>query len=335
MKEADYYQTMADGRVRCTLCPHACVMAEGKTGICRSRINRGGKLYSLAYGNVCSVAVDPVEKKPLLHFHPGMKCLSIACTGCNFHCLNCQNYEISQAAPSEMPGQECTPQDIVSYCLEHRIPAIAYTYTEPLTYLEFIRDIATLAHEQGIYNILVSAGYVNHQPLADLAKVLDAANIDLKAYDDALYRKINGGTLQPVLHTLVQLKEAGVWVEVTNLVIPGVNDKENMIRDMCRWLVANGYAENPLHFSRFFPLYRMTDKPVTPLDTLLRAREIAQTEGMKYVYIGNVQEIEAEDTHCPQCGALLVKRDGYRIISDKLSATGRCPTCGTTISGEW
>lgn len=292
MKEARYYESVGDGRVKCTLCPHECLLAEGRSGRCRSRVNRGGRLFSLAYGNVCALAVDPVEKKPLLHFHPGMKCLSLASTGCNFRCLNCQNYEISQVAPSDVPEEPCTPEMLVDYCLSHHIPAIAYTYTEPLTYIEYVEDIATVARRHGIYNILVSAGYVNREPLTGLAPLLDAVNIDLKAFDDGVYHRVNGGSLQPVLDTLLTLKKAGVWVEVTNLLIPGINDASRMIGNMCRWLVDNGFSDNPLHFSRFFPMYRMTDREATPLSSLIEARNVAIGAGMKYVYIGNAPELD-------------------------------------------
>ena len=288
MMECRYYQRLADGTVECQLCPHHCRIADGKTGICRSRRNWHGTLISEVYGNPCALAIDPVEKKPLYHFHPGTTCLSIACTGCNFRCLNCQNHDISQASPTLVDSYPLSPDDVVALCLKHQCPGIAYTYTEPLTYLEYITDTARLAHEAGLWNILVTAGYVCQEPLADLLPCLDAANVDLKSFSDNIYLRVSGGRLQPVLDTILAMHDAGVWVELTNLVIPGINDDMQMIRRMCRWLADNDLAEAPLHFSRFFPRYRMQDVPPTPLHTLREAKRIAEEEGIKYVYLGNV-----------------------------------------------
>ncbi len=276
--------------VECRLCPHHCRIPHGKTGRCRSRRNQDGVLMSEVYGRPCALAVDPIEKKPLYHFHPGTTCLSIACTGCNFRCLNCQNYDISQAASVDSVFSEDTlsPEQVVSLCMKHRCPGIAYTYTEPLTYIEYVKDCARLAHENGLWNILVTAGYVCQEPLADLLPWLDAANIDLKSFSDDIYQRVSGGHLQPVLDTILAMRDAGVWIEITNLVIPTVNDDMDMIRRMCRWLVANGLAKTPLHFSRFFPRYKMLNLPPTPVQTLRAARQIALDEGLQYVYLGNV-----------------------------------------------
>ena len=274
--------------MECQLCPHHCRIADGKTGICRSRRNEGGVLVSEVYAKPCSLAIDPIEKKPLYHFHPGTTCLSLACTGCNFRCLNCQNHEISQVSPADVDHYELVPSDVVSLCQKYRCPGIAYTYTEPLTYLEYIIDTARLAHEAGLWNILVTAGYVCQEPLKDLLPYLDAANVDLKSFSDDIYKRVSGGHLQPVLDTILAMKQAGVWLEITNLLIPGVNDDTHMIRQMCRWLVDNGLAEAPLHFSRFFPRYKMQDIPPTPLHTLKAARQVAEEEGILHVYLGNV-----------------------------------------------
>jgi pyruvate formate lyase activating enzyme len=283
-----YYQLLGEGAVECLLCPHHCRIANGNTGRCRSRRNHDGVLVSEVYAKPCALAVDPVEKKPLYHFHPGTTCLSIACTGCNFRCLNCQNHDISQAAPDEVDRYSLTPEQVVALCLKHRCPGIAYTYTEPLTYIEYVTDCARLAHEKGLWNILVTAGYVCQEPLADLLPYLDAANIDLKSFSDDIYRRISGGRLQPVLDTILAMRDASVWIELTNLVIPGINDDMDMIRRMCRWLVANGLAAAPLHFSRFFPRYRMQDLCPTPVHTLQTAGQIAIDEGLQRVYLGNV-----------------------------------------------
>ena len=286
--ECRYYRKLEDGRVECQLCPHHCRILDGKTGICRSRKNRGGVLVSEVYGKPCALAIDPVEKKPLYHFHPGTTCLSLACTGCNFRCLNCQNHDISQVSPNQADHYELSPQELIALCQKHHQPGIAYTYTEPLTYLEYIADCAQLAHEAGIWNILVSAGYVCQEPLKDLLPFLDAANIDLKSFSDDIYQQVSGGHLQPVLDTILAMRDAGVWVEITNLVIPGINDDMEMIRQMCRWLSSNGLADAPLHFSRFFPRYKMQHTPPTPLQTLKAAKQVAEEEGISHVYLGNV-----------------------------------------------
>ena len=286
--ECKYYQRLDDGRVECLLCPHHCKLTNGKTGICRSRRNKDGVLVSEVYGKPCSLAIDPIEKKPLYHFHPGTKCLSIACTGCNLRCLNCQNHEISQVSLTEVGHYDLSPSQIVELCMEHHCPGIAYTYTEPLTYLEYITETSRLAHENGLWNILVTAGYVCQEPLHDLLPYLDAANIDLKSFSDNIYQRISGGHLQPVLDTILSMRDADVWIELTNLVIPDVNDDMQMIRQMCRWIAENGLSDNPLHFSRFFPRFKMQDIPPTPLNTLKEAKEIAIEEGIKHVYLGNV-----------------------------------------------
>ena len=274
--------------VECRLCPHHCHIANGRTGRCRSRRNHEGILLSEVYGKPCALAIDPIEKKPLYHFHPGTTCLSLACTGCNFHCHNCQNHDISQVGPDAVDHYDLTPEQVVSLCQKHHCPGIAYTYTEPLTYLEYVIDIARLAHEKGLWNILVTAGYVCQEPLADLLPYLDAANVDLKSFSDDIYQHISGGRLSVVLDTILAMKKAGVWIELTNLVIPTVNDDLDMIRRMCRWLNENGLADSPLHFSRFFPRYRMQDIGPTPVQTLRAARQIALEEGIQYVYLGNI-----------------------------------------------
>ena len=286
--ECRYYLTQDDMTVVCQLCPHHCRIAPERVGRCHSRRNVNGRLVSEVYGRPCAIAVDPIEKKPLYHFHPGTTCLSIACTGCNFRCLNCQNHDISQVAPSQVRHVDLTPEQVVGICCEQQCPGIAYTYTEPLTWIEYMTDTAHLAHEQGLWNILVTAGYVCQEPLRDLLPYIDAANIDLKSFSDDTYRKVSGGSLQPVLDTILAMRDAGVWIELTNLVIPDVNDSPDDIRALCRWMADNSLQDAPLHFSRFFPRYRMNDTPSTPLKTLKTARQIALDEGIRHVYLGNV-----------------------------------------------
>ncbi len=286
--ECRYYERLEQEEVRCLLCPHHCRIANGRTGRCRSRLNQHGTLISMVYGRPCALAIDPIEKKPLYHFHPGSTCLSLACTGCNFRCLNCQNHDISQISPSQTDYYELSPDAVVALCQKHHCPGIAYTYTEPLTYLEYITDTARLAHDQGLWNILVTAGYVCQEPLADLLPYLDAANIDLKSFSDDIYQHVSGGRLSPVLDTILAMHDAGVWIELTNLIIPTVNDDMEMIRSMCRWLVSHDLAGVPLHFSRFFPRYKLSDLPPTPVATLRSARQIALEEGIRHVHLGNV-----------------------------------------------
>ncbi len=286
--ECCYYRLLDGGVVECLLCPHHCLIADGKTGRCRSRRNSGGILVSDVYGKPCALAIDPVEKKPLYHFHPGTTCLSVACTGCNFRCLGCQNHHISQAKPDDVNRYDLQPEELVRICLEQGCPGIAFTYTEPLTYIEYVTETARLAHENGLWNILVTAGYVCQEPLADLLPFIDAANIDLKAFSDDVYRKVCGGSLAPVLDTILTMCNAGVAVELTNLLIPGVNDDMQMLRDMCGWMADNNLLDVPLHITRFFPQYKMSNLHPTPLKTMRQARMVALEEGVKNVHLGNV-----------------------------------------------
>lgn len=283
-----YYDTLANGSVRCLLCPHACVIAAGQTGLCRSRMNKGGELISLAYGRPCAIADDPIEKKPLAEWHPGTRCLSIACTGCNLRCPNCQNFDISQVSPQDVPSYDCTPEEIVGLAPNHHLPTIAYTYTEPLTWYEYVYDTASLAREKGLYNVLVSAGYIQEAPLRALAPLLDAANIDLKSFSDETYRKFNKASLEPVLRTLLILHEMNVHLEITLLLIPGVNTDETMLHKMFAWITAHGLNHCAFHISRFFPMYQMEAVTPTPIADLRKAKQIAQEEGVAHVYLGNI-----------------------------------------------
>ena len=287
MTEARFYKATEDG-VQCLLCPHHCRIREGNRGLCRSREYREGKLYALSYGTPCAVAIDPVEKKPLNQFMPGTKCLSLSCTGCNLYCRWCQNSDISQVAPEQSDRYQVSPEEMVDLCLQRGLPSIAYTYTEPFTWWEYMHDIASLAHEKGLKNILVSAGYVEKEPLEALLPNLDAANIDIKALDDDFHRKYCGATLTPVLDNILAMVNAGVHVEITNLLVTGLNDSETKIRSLCAWMADNGLQNVPLHFSRFFPRYKFTTTSPTPKNTLLLAREIAGSHGIKTVYLGNI-----------------------------------------------
>ena len=287
MIEARFYKVIEDG-VECQLCPHHCHIKDGGRGICRSRECRDGKLWALSYGRPCALADDPVEKKPLYHFMPGTRCLSLSCTGCNLSCRWCQNSDISQVPPEGTDSYRLSPEEVVEVALKHRLPSIASTYTEPFTWWEYMYDIAVLAHEKGLKNILVSAGYVEKEPLKELLPYLDAANIDIKAMDDAFYRKWCGASLNPVLENILAMKSAGVHVEITNLLVTGLNDSEDMVEKLCRWMAGNGLQDVPLHFSRFFPRYRYADVSATPKAVLTRAKELALSFGIKTVHLGNI-----------------------------------------------
>ncbi len=287
MTEARFYKASDDG-VQCLLCPHHCHIKEGKRGLCRSRECHDGKLYAMSYGSPCALAIDPVEKKPLNRFMPGTYCLSLSCTGCNLSCRWCQNSDISQSAPEDVESGTLSAEEIVSICLKKGLPSIACTYTEPFTWWEYMFDIASLAHEKGLKNILVSAGYVEKEPLSEILPFIDAANIDIKAMDDDFYRKYCGATLSPVLENILAMKEAGVHVEITNLLVTGLNDSAEQVDKLCRWMVSNGLQEVPLHFSRFFPRYKMTDVSPTPKAALTIARDVALSLGIKTVYLGNI-----------------------------------------------
>lgn len=287
MKEARFYEAHGDG-VRCLLCPHHCLIREGGRGICRSRECRDGKLYALSYGRACALAVDPVEKKPLRGFMSGTYCLSLSCTGCNLSCRWCQNSGISQVSPEDAADDVISPEEIVSLCLVRGLPSIAFTYTEPFTWWEYMYDIAVLAHGKGLKNILVSAGYVEKEPLKEILPYIDAANIDVKAMDDSFYHRYCGASLAPVLENILAMKSAGVHVEITNLLVTGLNDSEEQVSALCTWMAANDLQDTPLHFSRFFPRYRLADSLPTPERTLLMALKSAHSLGIKTVYLGNI-----------------------------------------------
>ena len=323
-----------DGFVQCQKCPHECTLAPGDVGLCRNRVNVDGTVYSIAYGNPCAVHVDPIEKKPLFHFLPSSHSFSIAVAGCNLRCLNCQNWEISQASPRDTQNVDLMPQSVVDEAMRNQCATIAYTYSEPTTFYEYAFDTATEAHRRGIRNVWKSSGYINEAPLRKLCRVIDAANIDLKSFDENVYRKLNAASLAPVLNTLKVFKAEGVWLEITNLVIPSWTDDMGMIRRMADWFCANGMQDCPLHFSRFVPLYKLTQLPLTPVSTLESARETAMKAGMRYVYIGNVPGQEAENTLCPHCRAVVVERKGFTVVRNDL-AGGKCRKCGTKIPGVW
>ena len=304
-------------------------------GDCRVRYAEGGKLYTLVYGKACAVHVDPMEKKPMFHFLPGTPIFSIATAGCNLHCKFCQNWEISQTDPENLSNHDLPPAKVVALAISYGCRSIAYTYSEPVVFYEYTYDTCALAEERGLKNVLVTAGFINENPLKELCRVSHGANVDLKGFTEDYYLKVCDGRLKTVLNTLVIMKEQGVWVEITNLIVPTLNDDLKKIREMCRWIYRNLGPDVPLHFSRFFPRYRLRHLYPTPVSTLVRAAEIAREEGLNYVYVGNVVGTDWEDTHCPGCGKKIIDRYGYRILRYKLKENGRCDYCGYKIAGVW
>ena len=334
LKEALYYQKLDNKNVQCQMCPRNCVIPPGKRGFCGVRENRDGILYTLSYGKTVAIHTDPIEKKPLFHFLPGTTAFSVATAGCKLRCKFCQNWEISQKRPEEVSYTYIEPQDLVRYARQDGSPTIAYTYTEPTIFYEYMLETAKLAHQQGFKNIMHSDGYINEEPLKQLAKYLDAANIDLKGFSEEYYAQLSEGTLEPVLKSLKILKKEGVWIEITNLVLPGYNDDPEMIKKMCLWIKDNLGTDTPLHFSRFFPMYKLVALNPTPMETLQQARKIALESGLKYVYIGNVGADPAENTYCPRCKKIVIKRAGYTILEVNLK-DGKCKFCGEEIKGVW
>lgn len=332
-KLAMYQEETARG-IMCQICPNECVLKEGELSKCNNRKVHNSKLYTLAYGNPCSVAVDPVEKKPLYHFFPGSRAFSIATAGCNLVCLNCQNWSISQTSPDKTRNYDMPPEKVVADCGSNKCISIAYTYTEPVTFYEYVLETATLARKAGIKNIMKSNGYINPDPLKKLCGVIDAANIDLKAFTESTYLKLTGGKLQPVLDSLKVYKDMGVWLEITNLIVPTWTDKQDEIAAMCKWLGENGFKNTPIHFDRFYPLYKLEQLPPTPVEVLENAVKIARGEGLNYIYTGNVPGNEISDTICPSCHQVVVARQGYRITKYNIT-DGKCNNCGHKIDGVW
>ncbi|MBF0310681.1 MAG: AmmeMemoRadiSam system radical SAM enzyme [Magnetococcales bacterium] len=319
----------------CDLCPHYCTIPEGGAGDCRVRVNRNGVLLATTFGRPSSVHIDPIEKKPLFHFLPGTPILSLATAGCNLHCRFCQNWQLSQRDGTEMEQVfRAPPEAIVSLSQREKCPSIAYTYSEPIIFYEYVQETAALARAKQMRNVLVTAGYINEKPLRQLCRLIDATNTDLKAFDEPFYRDICGASLKPVLKALTIFQEEGVWQEITCLIVPTLNDDLVKVRAMCQWMVKELGPEVPLHFSRFHPMYRLRNLPPTPAQTLVRCREVAREAGLRHVYIGNVNGQEGEHTYCPQDGTLLIRRFGFAVQENHLK-NGRCPTCNHTLAGVW
>ncbi|KXB05118.1 radical SAM protein [candidate division MSBL1 archaeon SCGC-AAA261O19] len=336
-KPAKYWEEMPDNNVRCTLCPRKCVITPGKIGYCQARKNENGELFTMVYGEATSLTPDPIEKKPLYHFYPGTRVFSMSTAGCNFECKHCQNWTISQSSVEEIGTEQVTPEQVVEYTQRSDSQGVAYTYGEPAIWFEFCLDAAKLVHKAGLYNVYVTNGYMELDAWKEIKPYLDAMNVDVKAFDDEFYQKVCGApSVQPVLDTCEWAVENGVHLEVTNLVIPGENDDPEQIRELCQWVANDLNPSVPIHFSRFHPMYKMMDKSSTPVETLEKALKIAKEEGLKHIYIGNVPSHEADNTYCPKCGELLIRRRGFSVSEYKLE-DHNCPKCGAEINivGEY
>jgi len=334
IKEAMYYEKINENTVQCHLCPKNCVLKNGMKGFCRAREPRGGKHYSLVYGNPTAVHIDPIEKKPLFHFLPATVAFSIATAGCNFRCKYCQNWQISQSPPEETMNYYFPAEEIVKKAIDYKCKTIAYTYTEPSIFYEYMLDIAKLAKSRGVKNMYHSNGSLNPKPAEELSHYLDGANIDLKGFTQGFYSKISEGYLDTVLNTLKTLKKNKVHLEITNLVIPSFNDDIQTVRKMCQWIRDELGRDVPVHFSRFYPTFKLRNLTPTPVKTLEQIRSVAMQEGLRFVYIGNIAGHEAENTYCPGDNKVVIRRSGYKILENNI-INGKCKFCGTDIPGVW
>ena len=333
LHEASWYEKLAGDLVHCRLCPNSCRLADGQIGMCRARKNVGGKLYSLVYGQLASVHVDPIEKKPFFHVLPGAKAFSLATPGCNMRCLFCQNWEISQAFPWEVRTTPTTPEEVVEAALRSGAQAIAFTYSEPTIFYEYMLDVAKLAKAKGLKTLVVSNGYIEPEPLQALLPFIDAYKVDFKAFAPEFYANMTGGSRDPVLETMKAIHRQGTWLEIVNLLIPGRNDDEDQVRQLARWVKENLGADVPLHFSRFYPMHKLANLPPTPVESVVRAREIAIGEGLKFVYTGNIPNAAGDSTYSPKTGRPVIERQGYFVLRNHL-VNGRAPD-GEEIPGIW
>ena len=336
MKEAMFYNSLEEGKVQCYLCNHQCIISLSKRGLCGVRENREGKLYTLVYGRAISLNVDPIEKKPLFHLFPGSSSFSIAAVGCNFRCLQCQNHEISQMprdGDGRIEGSEVSPSKIISLTKQYQCRSISYTYTEPTIYFEYAYDTARLASQEGIKNVFVTNGYMTEEALKTIRPYLGAANVDLKSFREKFYKEVCGAELEPILENLKRMRQMGIWVEITTLVIPTLNDSDQEFEEIARFIVSLG-PEVPWHISAFYPTYKMLNLPRTAASALRRAREIGIKAGLRYVYCGNIPGEEGEDTFCPHCGRRLIERIGFRVTQNDV-VNGACRHCHGQIDGMW
>ncbi len=330
---ANYWRTLGDD-VHCQLCPRGCTVAQNERGFCGARENRGGVYYTMVYGKVAARRIDPIEKDPLFHFKPGIKTFAIATAGCNMDCKFCQSWEMALSRPEDVPYVKMSPKEVVAEAIKRGCRAICYTYTEPVNFIEYAIDVAKEAHKHKLLNVCHTAGYINPEPLADLCEYMDAFNFDLKGHTEKFYAEVCRARLAPVLRAIKQAKQSGRWVEITTLVIPTLNDSEQAIRAIARWIRLTLGANTPFHLTRFFPQYQLKKLPATPIQKLVDLRKVAFGEGLNYVYVGNVPGHPGESTYCPKCSARVVWRVNYEVRQVALRA-GRCPVCGMKIPGIW
>lgn len=330
--EARYYKKLDGGGIECTLCPRHCQVTDLERGYCGARENRGDVYHTLVYGLPCALNIDPIEKKPLFHFYPGTTALSLATAGCNVDCKFCQNWDISQSRPEQTDNLDLPPKALVDICTGKKVPTIAYTYSEPVIFYEYMYDTAELGHKKSIKSVMITGGYIEEEPLKDLLLHLDAVKVDLKAIREEYYRDVVRGELKPILDRLIQIKNSGVWLEIVYLVVPTLNDTEDEFKDLARWVKTYLGADIPVHFSRFHPDYLLRNLPPTPQKTLETAHAISRAEGLEFVYLGNLVGHPAESTYCPSCGEILIERRGYRIYQYNLKGN-HCQKCNKEIPG--
>ncbi len=333
-REASWYRKLPEGRVECQLCPRGCQVADAERGGCGVRENRGGTYYTLVHGAACTVHLDPIEKKPFFHVLPGAQALSFATAGCNVECRFCQNWEISQFRPEQVAARWLPPEALARLARDNRVPLLSATYSEPVVFWEYVRDAAAAGRALGVRSTVVSNGYIQETPLKEVLPSLAAMKVDLKAFTERFYKEVVRGELKPVLKSLETIRASGTWLEIVVLLVPGLNDSEDEIRALARWVKANLGAEVPVHLTRFHPTYRMTNLPPTPLPTLERAWQAARSEGLAFAYLGNVPGHPGESTACPGCGKRLIRRVGFQVLENALVG-GRCPQCRRGIPGVW
>ncbi len=334
VREARFYEKLDHKQIRCSLCPRECVIDDRERGYCGVRENLEGIYYTLVYGRACTYHVDPVEKKPLFHFLPGSLSFSIATAGCNMNCKFCQNWQISQVTPEQVRSIDLPPKSVAHNAVAHNCASIAYTYSEPTIFYEYMVDTAEAGHKKNIKSVVITAAYIKQKPLQELCKKVDAIKIDLKSFSEKYYKEIVNGELKPVLDALVTIQKNGVWNEIVYLVVPTLNDSDQEIRRLCKWIKENLGKDIPIHFTRFHPQYLLKNLPPTPLSTLERCKSIADTEGLNYVYLGNVPGHKAGNTYCPKCGEMLIKRSGYQVGGINIK-NNKCEFCGKDIPGIW
>ncbi len=333
-REAMYYEKLDGKAVRCMLCPKMCWIGNRGRGYCEVRENVDGNYYTLVFGNPCALHIDPIEKKPLFHYFPSTTALSLATVGCNIECKYCQNWHISQAVPEETCNYDLPPEAVVELAEREKCRSIAYTYTEPMVFYEYVLETSKLARKRGIKNVIVTNGFINPAPLQELCDYADAANVDLKGFTEEFYSSVCRGTLKDVLNSLKTYRRRGIHLEITNLVVPTYNDDMKLVKEMCIWIRDELGEEVPLHFSRFYPIHKLKNLYLTPVETLENARAVALGTGLHYVYIGNVPGRPGENTYCPKCGKLVIGRSGYSVYEYNLSK-GKCGFCKHSISGVW